>query len=145
MDNVVCDVEDIDVCLQEILEEYGASCNKAMGRGITKTVKDMRDLTKVTAPKDGGKWKGFPCTRPGGTFVKHIAYRTRGFGMSFTGLWYVKPEEYRLTHLLEKGHEMYVFGKKRPNRAKAHGFVEDARDMAELEVVPNIIREIEGI
>lgn len=145
MDNIMCEVENIDVCLQEILEEYGGECNKAMQRGITKTVKVMRDRTKETAPVDGGKWRGFPCSRPGGTFARHIAYRTRGYGMAFTGIWYVKPEEYRLTHLLEKGHELYVFGGKTGKRTRAIGFVEAARDRAEAEVVQNIIKEIEVI
>lgn len=142
-DNYIATVENVDIVLEELLEDYlEEDVIPGMRKGITKTVQKMVRETKRTAPKDGGKWKGFPAHREGGTFAKHIGYNTYGFGSAFYGVWRVKAPEYRLAHLLENGHQLLIFGKNAHKRTKALNFVEDARNVAEAEVVKNIIEEI---
>lgn len=144
-DHYVCTVENIDIVLEEILNDYlKEDVIPGMRKGITKTVQRMVKDTKKTAPEDGGAWRseGFPPHRAGGTFKKHIGYNTYGFGDAFYGVWRVKSPEYRLTHLLENGHQLYIFGKNQNRRTEALHFVENARDYAELTVCQNIIEEI---
>ena len=76
-------------------------------------------------------------------FKRHIAWKSKGYGMSHTATWYVKSPEHRLTHLLVHGHEQFVFGQPTGKRSKAMPFLVDARDKAEEDLVPNIIKEIE--
>lgn len=143
-DYIHCDVESIDACLEEILGEYARTCSKQMAKGIDKTMSDMTRQTRKTAPTEDGKWTPtFPNHSRGEAFKKHIAWKSSGYGMSHTATWYVKSPEHRLTHLLVHGHEQFVFGRPTGKRSKAMPFLVDARDKAEEDLMPNIIKEIE--
>lgn len=148
-DHYQCEIQNIDVCLEELFGDVARECKEEMSRGIDKTMKDMVKLTKTTvegygAPRDGGKWEPrFHPHRPGGTFAKAITWKKKDYAMSHSAIWYVKSPEYRLTHLLEKGHELFVFGKPTGKRTKAHGFIKESRDQAEKVLIPNIMAEME--
>ena len=150
--NYVATVENIDVVLGDIVEAYLKE-DVAIGakEGIKKTVKDMVKETKSAPPfgapvhRKDGMYNGhkFPVkkNRIAGTFKKHITYSVYGYGMHTEGVWRVRSPEFRLTHLLENGHEQYVFGKKK-GYTEGLNFVQRARDVAEHEVISNIIEAI---
>lgn len=145
MINHYCTLDNVDVVLSEhILKPYGEQAQRAMHKGIDKTARNMVAETKATANRDGGKWqsKGFRPHRAGGTFAKAHAFRGRGKGLHHQAVWYVRSPEHRLTHLLVHGHRLVVFGMKTGKRTKAHSWLALARDRAQAEVVPNIVKEL---
>jgi len=141
--NHYCTVENIDVVLSEqILNPYSEQAQTAMKRGIDRTAKNMVAETKATANVDGGKWRGFPKHRAGGTFAKKHAWKGKGEGARHQAMWYVRSPEHRLTHLLVNGHSLYIFGKYSGRRTKAFPWLALACSRAQAEVVPNIVKEL---
>lgn len=132
----------IDVALDDILTHYTAEAAVAVEKGIDVTGNHLSADSKKNAPVDGGKWKsaGFPPHRAGGTYKRHISKRKRGRGFEHSYMWFVKSPEYRLTHLLANGHQLFIFGRNAHKRTKADPFVHDAYDRACREIAANIRR-----
>ena len=83
--------------LQEILIKNAATItNKELGLAIVTAV-DLTINTKKDAPTKTREYK------------KHITYKkTKETSTSAVYTWYVKDPEYRLTHLISKGHRLVV-------------------------------------
>ena len=146
MDNHYCTLDNIDVVLsKEILDPYNVKCQRAMQVGIDKTAREMVRETKQTANRDDGQWRGFPQHRPGGVYAKHIAWKGIGSGVRHQAIWYVRSPEYRLTHLLVHGHNLKVFGRPTGKRTDRFPWLNYARHDAEVNVVPNIVKELRKI
>lgn len=146
MANHYCTLSNVDVVLsREILDPYNVECQKAMAKGIDVTMKAMVAETKKTANVDGGKWKGFPKHRDGGTFKKHITWTGRYAGAHHEAIWRVRSPEYRLTHLLVHGHQLVLFGHRTSRVTKSFPWLATARDHAAETVVPNIVKELRRI
>lgn len=139
-------MENVDVVLsREILDPYTERGQLAMRQGIRKTARDMVKETKATAPRgryDYWKSRGFNHSRTPGTFSAKQAYRGRGSGAHYSATWYVKAPEYRLTHLLAHGHQLFIYGRNAHRRTASFPWLQEARDRAEKEVVPNIVKEL---
>lgn len=90
----VIQVKDLGVKVDEILTMYHQGINDGIDFYSQKAVEDLAKITKATAPK-GAR----------GSFRRHITSgvkkKTR---FATTYAWYVKAPDYRLTHLLVKGH-----------------------------------------
>ncbi len=109
----IIQVKDLDVKLDELLTMYHKGINDGVEFCSEKAVKDLAKITKTTAPK-GAR----------GSFRRNITSgvkkKTR---FATTYAWYVKAPDYRLTHLLVKGHAT-----KNGDRTKGDPFLQNALD-----------------
>lgn len=150
-DQWICNIDNIDQVLGKILDGTMGDVAEAVKDGVDKTASDMAKRTRKTAPKDDGRWesKGFPNKkgRVHGTFKKHIKIKKEGQGFQRKDTWYVSGTEKSLTHLLEHGHEQFVYGKRSTNSPtfKGYHFIEPARDQAEAEIEGNVAEAYDKI
>lgn len=116
--------EDLADALGEVLGLYHEDVTEAINHLSEEATKQLVKRTRATAPK-GAR----------GSFKKNIASRklaTSPNGDTF--VWYVKPPDHRLTHLLVKGHATRDGG-----RTRKDPFLQNALD----EVVPEYTRQVE--
>ena len=116
MDNVIIDPTKFASMFETVLKEHQKEVFEGVVRETKRSMKNLVKRTKNSAP--ARELKG----RAAGTYAKHISSRIAY--KSATGYveeWYVKEPEYRLTHLLEKGHALHQGG-----RAKGSYFLSKA-------------------
>ncbi len=104
-------VTGLGTVIQQTLTLYHQDVNEAIDGCSKKAVKDLEKRTKATAPV------GYR-----GSFKRNIASKqlTKSLNGS-TYVWYVKPPDYRLTHLLAHGHATRDGG-----RTRADPFLSDS-------------------
>lgn len=106
-------VTDLGVKIDEVLSSYHKGINDGIDFYSQKAVKDLVKKTKATAPV--GVRGSFRKNITGG-----VKKKTR---WTTTYAWYVKAPDYRLTHLLVKGHATKDGG-----RTKGDPFLQNALD-----------------
>lgn len=117
----------LDEALSQTLNRYSADVLEGLDAASARAADRLRDITRKTAPVGHRK-----------KFRRSIAvqeiYKSRGKFAGRTYVWYVKPPDHRLTHLLVHGHATRDGG-----RTKADPFLKNALD----EVTPDYIAEVE--
>lgn len=113
--------------LQAELDNYRASTQEAVDACSWRAADRLREITKATAPV--GARKKFKRSID----VKEV-YKDRGKYAGRTYVWYVKPPDHRLTHLLVHGHATKDGG-----RTKADPFLQNAID----QVTPEYLADVE--
>lgn len=115
--------DQIGAALQETLGVYHEEVTERVNLCSKEAAKSLVKKTKATAPKASGSFK------------KNIASKKLEEGKSGdTYVWYVKPPEHRLTHLLVHGHRT-----RNGDRTKADPFLENAIS----EVLPEYEKAVE--
>lgn len=105
-------IADFDVQLRQSLTVYHEDVNEAIDKASEDAVKKLAKRTKATAPVRSGGYK------------KHISSkRLKKTRNGSTYVWYVRSPDYRLTHLLVKGHATRNGG-----RTAANPFLQSALD-----------------
>ena len=115
--------DDFSTQLNQVLTIYSEDINEKLRVITTEAMKQLVKETKATAPRGRRDKKD--------SYSKHISGDYRGTKTSTKGLkgqdvhaiWYVRAPEYRLTHLLIKGHATKSGG-----RTAANPFLHNARD-----------------
>lgn len=90
-------IDNLNDAINEELELYSQDVTDAIKNEAQKSVKDLVTITKQTAPT--GKRKRHYKNQITSTKVNEDA-------RSATYAWYVKAPDYRLTHLLNNGHQL---------------------------------------
>ena len=119
--------EDLSAAIQSELTIYAKDIQERVDTAGLKAIKELVKRTKATAPV--GKSHAH--------FRDKIAYKVESdataSGMK-RYLWYVKPPDHALTHLIVNGHQTRNGG-----RTKGNSFLQDALD----EVLPQYQRDVE--
>lgn len=114
----------LTAALEKELTLYSEDVTEKIDNAGHKAIEKLAELTRVNAPR-GRR----------GAFAKSITTKedtAEHGGKVF--IWYVKPPNHRLTHLLVHGHVTKNGGRTKPNR-----FLHDAVD----EVFPEYEKEVE--
>ncbi|MFQ8652498.1 HK97 gp10 family phage protein [Hominilimicola sp.] len=120
-------VDELNSAIMESLDDYNKKVVDGVKLNTKRAMKDLIDNTKATAPV-GKREKHYR---------DNIASRTvsdTDFGLS--KLWYVKGSDYRLSHLLNNGHQLRDGG-----RYPGTNFIGKAVDA----IVPWYIQKIEEV
>ncbi len=121
-------MSDFTIDLENILTEYSSEITEAVKAETEKAMAELVDTTKVTAPHDRGKYRQSIKSR---TLRETPAVKVKQ--------WYVKPPEYRLTHLLNFGHQTRNGG-----RYEGTGFLSEAVDKVEKNYIQAVKEAIQN-
>lgn len=110
--------EQLGKAILEELTIYSNSTNEKIYKAGSKVIKKMEQTTKDTAPYNARAYHAH--------YVDSITSKSEKNRLGgSTHTWYVKAPDYRLTHLLAKGHATKDGG-----RTRADPFLHNARDTA---------------
>ena len=115
--------ENLATALQQELSIYSDEVVDRVNQAGRDAAKKLQKLTKATAPVASGSFK------------KNIATKEDDVGHGMKNfIWYVRPPDHRVTHLLVKGHATRNGG-----RTKADPFLRNALD----QVLPEYEKAVE--
>ena len=120
-------VPELGAALQQVLDNYTLDVLEGVDGASYRAADRLCEITRATAPV--GYRKKFKRS----ISFKEI-YKTKGKYAGRTYVWFVKPPDHRLTHLLVNGHAT-----RNGKRTKANPFLQNAVD----EVIPKYIDEVE--
>lgn len=110
--------------MNKILQNYTTNVNETMKSVINVTAKDGADQLKVTSPR----------APHGGEYAKNWAVKRDRYGHATI---YNKAPTYRLTHLLENGHDVVVNGQK-VGEAPAHPHIKQVEEWVQEELIQRL-------
>lgn len=127
-------VDQLSAALERELTLYSEEVNAQLEAATVEAMNDLVKKTKETAPKDTGRFRR-NITSDVKQFEKARRKAHGGFhGKVVKSTWYVKAPDYRLTHLLVKGHAKAGGG-----RVEGDPFLKNALD----EVLPAYEKAVE--
>lgn len=120
-------VEGLDEALTQMLDNYSHDVLEGLDAASYRAVERLAKITRATAPVGArGKFRS--------SIAIQEIYKTRGKFAGRTYVWYVKPPNHRLTHLLVHGHAAKDGG-----RVPGNPFLHNALD----QVIPKYMEEVE--
>ena len=125
---------DLEAQMAQVLTIYSEEVNEKLREITTESMKQLVKDTKATAPvgRRKGQYKKNITADYSGT--RRTARGIRGQNVHAT--WYVKAPDYRLTHLLVRGHAT-----NNGERTSANPFLQNAVDR----LVPEYERKVEEV
>ena len=121
--------------VEKVLKDYEKDVvGKAVKKETKKAMKELVRVTKATAPV-GRRKKHYKDN------IKSKKYldKDSATGLSYGEVWYVDGSDYRLTHLLEHGHQL-----RNGKRSRAFKFVEKACNEVEKNYIKSLTEAIEN-
>lgn len=124
--------EDLGKALEQELTIYHKGVVKLLDKAGNKAIKELERITKDTAPFNEKAYRGH--------YVDSIATKKETERTGVTRfIWYVKPPNHRLTHLLVKGHATKDGG-----RTKADPFLQNALNRVLPEYEKDVQEAVKG-
>ena len=97
-------IDDFEKVIKEILEGYAENIDDAVNEAVKKVAQAAVQELKATSPRSSGSpTRGKP-KHYADMWAARVNNKKERIGLTINGIIYVKPPEYRLTHLLEYGH-----------------------------------------
>lgn len=118
---------DLSSALSDVLSVYASDLISGVNEAGALSIKKLLKLTKANAPVMTGKFRD-------SIAIKTVRAKSSTGYETARYIWYVKPPNYRLTHLLVHGHATRNGG-----RTKANPFLKNALDA----VLPEYERAVE--
>lgn len=119
-------IPELGKVLSQTLEDYTLDVMEGVDGAGMNAIQELVRKTKATAPVGYRK-----------KFKRSIAWdeinKTRGKYAGRTFVWYVKPPDHRLTHLLVKGHAT-----RDGQRTKANPFLHNAVEEVEKQYIEDV-------
>ena len=128
-DNVVVSMEELPEAIQAILEEFSTETRMEVSEAVSEVAKESRKIIAENAPV-GRR----------GKYHKSIRTRTEEEAFGRTVTIFAANHEYSLTHLLEKGHELW----NSPRRTRAFVHWKTGEQHAIDELPKRIMKKIGG-
>lgn len=120
-------VGNLPAALSDALSVYASDLISGVNEAGALSIKKLLKLTKANAPVMTGKFRD-------SIAIKTVRAKSSAGYETARYVWYVKPPNYRLTHLLVHGHATRNGG-----RTKANPFLKNALDV----VLPEYERAVE--
>lgn len=105
-------IEDLESIINGALKEFASDVDDAVDDAVKKVAKAAVNELKATSPRSKGAPTRGKAKHYANMWAARVNNRRKRMGLIVNGLVYVKPPEYRLTHLLEYGHINKLTGKK---------------------------------
>lgn len=122
-DNIRIGIEELSKALHGLLQGYNEEIANLAKTEAKSSMDKLVKETKATAPTRRPRYRN--------SITSRLEWENK-FGAEYT--WYVKGSEYRLSHLLERGHLTRNGG-----RTKAFHFIQNASEP----IIEDYIRKIE--
>lgn len=128
IDNITISVDELSDTLSNMLNTYNRETTDAVKSETKKAMDKLVEQTKATAPTGHRRHKHYK-----NSITSRKVYENT-FGNGFE--WYVKGSDYRLSHLLENGHQTRNGG-----RVEGTHFIKNATN----EIVNEYLHNVEGV
>lgn len=124
-------VDNLAKAIQKELEAFEGFTDEAVNEGLSETAKNAVRKLRNAHPRDAGNWDKYNK----GWTVKKVKKEKRATVHN--------ADQYRLTHLLEKGHAIKRGGRK-VGDAKAFEHIAPVAEACETELIENIRKRMNG-
>ena len=125
---------DLGTQMEQVLTSYNATVNERIAEVTRESMKQLVKETKANAPR--GRRKGQYRKQITADYSTLNRRANRMTGLRLSATWYVRAPDYRLTHLLVKGHAT-----KNGDRPTPNPFLQNAVD----HIIPEYEQKVQEV
>lgn len=134
VDHVYCNIEELGEVIGQIAQEFSSETRVKVKEATREVTEETRDTVKERANVDPRN------VARKGKYKRSISFRMEERPTQDVGIVYARGHEYSLTHLLEKGHELW----NSPKRTRAFPHWVTGERYAIKELPDRIVKKLKG-